>query len=187
MQYFVFIVFNDPEVVGVVDFLAGALNGKIWRQPPHLTIQGPYKDKPSALDLRQIENRLAGDELLIANPGIFETPRGAAVFLRVSSPNLRSVWNKPDFPIATHGFNPHLTLYEGPDRKRARCAYEFLRSGRHRIELICRDFAVVPYTSKQMELFPMEGAKGDEEAVQRLIWLGKVSSSFRAAFLMAIK
>ena len=186
MSHFVFIVFNDPEVVGVLNFLAEALNGRRWRQPPHLTIQGPLPNRPGADALRAIEEKLKDDQLLIANPGLFETKRGVALYLRVQSENLIRVWNKPDFPVEKYGFEPHLTLYEGPDRERALSAHAFLRSGRHRIEMICRDFKVVPYASKQAELFPMLGSVGALDAVQGLISRGKVGSSFRAAFFAAI-
>ncbi|MCF7220762.1 2'-5' RNA ligase family protein [Marilutibacter chinensis] len=184
MDHFIFIVFDDPHVVGVLDFLAEALNGRRWRTPPHLTIQGPFSEKPTAGDIQSIKDRLNDDALLIANPGIFKTRLGSAVYLRVESPNLKKVWNKPDFPIEKYGFNPHLTLYDGPNIKRVISAHNFLK--KNRIELICRNYSVIPYVSKQMDLFPAKGADGDTNAVQKLITLGKVSSSFRAAFMQAI-
>jgi hypothetical protein len=186
MKYFIFVVFEDPEVVGILDFLAEALSGKVGRGAPHLTVQGPFGIRPTSAQIASIKRRLASDEFLIANPGIFETPAGVALYLSVRSDNLRKVWRKPDFPVEKYGFNPHLTLYEGGDVDRAKRAFNFLRAGRHRIELICRDFDVVPYAAKQKELFPMEGAEADEHAVTRLIARGKVSSSFRAAFLRAV-
>lgn len=186
MPHFVFIVFDDPYVVGVLDFLCETLNGRRWRQLPHLTIQGPLHERPSAAHLRAIEIALEGEPMLIANPGMFPTPKGAAIFLRVESPGLRRVWNKPDFPIDKFGFNPHLTLYDGPDIAKAERAFRFLSSGKHRVELMCRDYSIVPYTAKQLEMFPRDEVAGDVGAIQRLIASGKVSSSFRASFMAAI-
>lgn len=186
MKYFIYIVFDDPEVVGVLDFLVEVMNGRKWRSLPHLTIQGPLDSKPNSDLIESIKNRLSSDDFLIANPGIFETKSGVALYLNVTSPNLKKVWNKPDFPIEKYGFNPHLTIYEGPDIEKAQKAYHFLRSGLYRIELICRQYSVVPYASKQFELFPVHEVKGNENAISRLIGLGKVSSSFRASFMQAI-
>lgn len=186
MLHFVFIVFDDPYVVGVLDFLCETLNGRRWRQPPHLTIQGPLHDRPSASHLKSIEAALGGEPMLIANPGMFRTKKGAAIFLRVNSPGLRHVWNKPDFPIEKFGFNPHLTLYDGSDVAKAERGFRFLSSGKHRVELMCREYSVVPYTAKQVEMFPRDEVAGDESAIQRLIASGKVSSSFRASFMAAI-
>ena len=186
MKYFVFIVFDEPEIVGVLDFLVEVMNGKRWKAPPHLTIQGPLESRPTSEHIDGIKERLASDEILIANPGIFTTKSGVALYLSVNSQNLKKVWNKPEYPIAKYGFNPHLTIYEGPDIKKAQRAYDFLKSGFYRIELICRKYSVVPYASKQLELFPVHEVQGDENAITRLIGLGKVSSSFRAAFMQAV-
>lgn len=174
-------------MVGVLDFLAEALNGKRWVHPPHLTIQGPFSDRPTGGQIEGISAKLKNDTFLIANPGLFRTRKGVALYLRVQSDNLHRVWNKPDFPIEKFGFNPHITLYDGPDVEKTQRAFDFLKSGRHRIELICREFSVAPYTSKQLEMFPANGVEGDDNALERLIGAGKVTSSFRASFLSAVK
>ncbi|WP_141400863.1 2'-5' RNA ligase family protein [Pseudoxanthomonas wuyuanensis] len=185
-SHFVFIVFDDPYVVGVLDFLVEALNGRRWQQPPHLTIQGPLPERPTATAIEHIDKTLGGTQLLIANPGIFETMSGAAVYLRVENESLRRVWNKPDYPIEKYGFNPHITLYDGPDVEMAQRAHRFLRSGKHRVELLCDQYSVVPYVSKQIELFPRDDVVGDEKAIQRMIASGKVGSAFRASFMAEI-
>jgi len=181
---FVFIVFNEPLVVGALDFLASVVTGSGAHNRPHLTIQGPFLEKVGADSIQSIKRRLEGDVFFIGNPGLFETERGAVLFLRASSDHLLSVWNKPDYPVRSFGFNPHVTIYEGPDIPRAKRAYEFLR--RNRIELICRDFDVVQYVPRQQDMFPREGTVSDDNAISLLVGARKLSSGFRASFMAAV-
>jgi hypothetical protein len=186
MQNFVYVVFNEPKVVGVIDFLMAAMNGGRVKTKPHITIQGPFLDRITASKIMDIKNKLKGDQFLIGNPIIFETKSGVALCLKVQSKNLQSVWDKPDYPVEKYGFNPHITIYEGPRIEYAQAALDFLKSKSHRIELISSDFSILPYVSKQMEIFPHQLVAGDENAIEKMIAVGKVSSSFRAAFLRAI-
>lgn len=181
---FVFVVFNDPIVVGTINFLASVMSGRYANLSPHLTIQGPFLEKVSGESIRGIKKRLEGDTFFIGNPGIFETRQGAVLFLKATSEHLPSVWNKPDYPVRSFGFNPHITIYEGLDISRARRARDFL--GKNRIELLCRDFDVVQYVPKQQDMFPVEGVAGDENAISALIGAGKLSSGFRASFMAAV-
>lgn len=181
---FLFLVFNDRQVIGVLDFLSSAFGGKGSTTDHHLTIQGPFEDKLTANDVRVAKDRLKDDVIFIGNPDAFFSSDGAVLFLRVHSDNLRKVWNKPDYPIEKFGFNPHVTIYSGPDVERVRRALMFLK--KNRLELICRDFDVVPYVSKQVELFPREVIPGDENAISYLGWKGSIDPSFRAKFLAAV-
>lgn len=182
-QNFVFVVFQDPLAVGAIHFLSSSIGGKIF-DLPHLTIQGPYDEKVGLSKITSIRKKLSDDVFFIGNPGKFQTKKGCALFLRVTSENLRRVWDKPDFPVEKFGFNPHITIYEGPDEARVDAALAFLK--RHRLELLCRDFDVVQYVPKQSDLFPNLGAPPDEHAISKLSSQGRVSSSFRAGFLAAI-
>jgi hypothetical protein len=149
-----------------------------------LTIQGPFEEKVSLDSIANIKRRLKDDVFFIGNPGIFETERGVALFLRVDSDNLGKVWNKPDFPASVYGFNPHITIYEGLDAGRAKRAHEFLK--KNRVELLCRDFDIVQYVPKQLDMFPLESAEGNENAISILVGRGKLNSSFRAMFMAAV-
>lgn len=180
---FLFIVFNEPDVVGVIQYLSSILGGKIQGNP-HLTIQGPFDEKVQLQKIESIKDKLKDDLFFIGNPGIFSTRNGVALYLKIQSPNLLSVWDKPDFPVAKYGFNPHITIYEGPDRARAERALAFLK--KNHVELLSRDFEVVQYVSKQEDMFPVTGAIGDENAISKLMSKGKLSSSFRANFISAV-
>lgn len=183
-RHFVFVVFNDPVVVGVIDFLSSVLNGSRLSERPHLTIQGPFEDKVSLEAISSIKRRLGDDTFFIGNPGFFETDRGVALFLKVHSQNLEKVWNKPDYPVSVYGRNPHITIYEGKDISRAKRACDYLK--RHRVELLCRDFDVVQYVPKQMDMFPLTSVPGDENAISIMMGRGKLGPSFRSTFMATV-
>jgi len=183
-QHFVFLVFADPIVVGAIQFLEGVMRPTASsRLPPHITIQGPFESKVGIDSIKLIERKLRDDIFFIGNPGVFETPKGVALYLRVASDHLRAVWDKPDYPIDKFGFNPHVTIYEGEDIPRANRALALLR--RHRFELLCRDFVVTQYVPKQLDMFPHGRTSGDDHAISKLISRGSLSPSFRAAFMAA--
>lgn len=181
---FVFVVFNDPDVVGVIEFLSSVLSFGRSSVRPHLTIQGPYEEKVGIDSIEGIKRRLREDVFFIGNPGSFETPNGVALFLRATSENLEKVWDKPDFPAKKYGFNPHITIYEGADRLRVERALEYLK--KNRVELLCRDFDVVQYVPKQLDMFPLDSVRGNENAISALMAKGRISPSFRAGFISAV-
>lgn len=183
-KHFLFIVFNDPIVVGALQFLSAALNGGRVGSKPHLTIQGPFEEKVELNRIRSIKRRLRGDIMFIGNPGAFETKSGRALYLSVTSANLRRVWCKPDFPIEKYGFNPHITLYEGSNSHMVDAALNFLKN--NRLELLCRDFDVAQYVPKQADMFLSDGAEPDADAIGKLISRGKVASAFRSKFLATV-
>lgn len=182
-QNFVFIVFRDPVAVGAIHFLSSAFGGSRV-DLPHLTIQGPYEEKVDLSKIVSIKKKISNDIFFVGNPGKFKTAKGCALFFRVSSDNLRRVWDKPDFPIDKFGFNPHITIYEGPDEARVDAALAFLK--RYRLELLCREFDVVQYVPRQSDMFPNLGVGPDEHAISKLSSQGRISSSFRAGFLAAL-
>jgi hypothetical protein len=183
-KHFLFVVFTDPVVVGALQFLGSVMDSGNLSIKPHLTIQGPFEEKVDLDRIRVVKKNLEDDIFFIGNPGLFETPNGVALYLSVSSKNLRKVWNKPDYPIEKYGFNPHITIYDGPDLRKVKAAFDFLV--KNRIELLCRDFEIAQYVPKQFDMFPVEGAKGDVDAIGKLMTRGSLGSSFRARFMAAV-
>jgi hypothetical protein len=180
---FLFIVLKDPFVLGIIDFLQTTI-GNASKVQPHITIQGPLSDTVTADRINSVRRVLREDEILLANPSCFEGDHGVVLYMSATSKHMESVWNKPDYPISEFGFNPHITIYEGTDKIRVRSAIKFLK--REPIELICRDFDVIPYVSKQVEMFPSDLTHPDNCAFEKLLARGKVGSTFRARFLAAV-
>ncbi|GGD39640.1 hypothetical protein [Pseudoxanthomonas indica] len=182
-RHFVFVVFNDPTVVGVLDFLHSTMMHTRLPSKPHITIQGPFDEKVGADRIHKISEALSGDSFFIGNCGYFESNGRCSLFLRAASENLERVWVKPDFPKEKFGFNPHITFYEGGDVERVKRAHKFL--SKNRVELMCSQFEVVQYVPRQMDMFPNEGVAGDTHAISRLIAQGRIAPTFRTGFLSA--
>jgi hypothetical protein len=153
----------DPTVNAflwsVRDILAGSRRKR--QSPVHLTIRGPYDSDESKHDvIEYVRGKLCGDILQIAGVGTFSNPREHVVYFRVNSPNLRSVWWKPSYPIERYGFQPHVSVYRGPDGLLAKRAGAFL--DQQQIVLNCAEYRVVWYESHQPNLFAAsEPAVGD--------------------------
>src|SRR5262249_12597096 len=79
------------------------------KHPAHITVRGPYQDYQ---DPREWTTKLKGQPVEIGEVGTFFEKDQHTVFLGVSSPAIRSIWHKPDYPDS----NPHLTLYDGTSR-----------------------------------------------------------------------
>ena len=75
----------------------------------HITIRGPYKQRYNLCNLNKM---VQGAEVMADGVGSFLSKKQNTVFIRCRSQILRNVWMKPDY-----GFNPHITIYDGPSRE----------------------------------------------------------------------
>lgn len=149
---FVFVEIKDPPAVSLLTDLRSALKGRASKSPIHITVRGPYKHAPQRAKLEDIWHLLEGEGLLLSGIGRFEFPERDVVYLRSHSRAIRRIWWKRDFPIIRYGFNPHITLYEGPARL-ARQVEAFLK--KERLEFYCRRLALSLYeTSVEPSLLP---------------------------------
>ena len=74
----------------------------------HITVRGPYT-KP--IDTEALRQKLCGMEVMADGIDSFLRENQNTVFIRCRSERLREIWQKKDF-----GFNPHITIYDGPSR-----------------------------------------------------------------------
>lgn len=117
-RYFLFLWVKEPELAKRCLDLAIWVANPSERWPAHVTVAGPYKDRDSAPTKRVFSSKLH-----VEGVGNFFDSGRNTVFLKVNSPRLEVVWDKPDF-----GFNPHLTIYDGPDQDFARKLFSQLES-----------------------------------------------------------
>ena len=150
-QSFVFLEITDPEINGILHVIRSIANRRESRSNIHVTLRGPYDEPVPVSQLKRITQELARGDLLLANPGMFENGPEFVTYLRVTHKYLRSVSWKRDFPVSRYGFNPHISLYVGPDRERANRLLSFLEG--ERLELLCREFLVTTYRQKELTLF----------------------------------
>ena len=85
----------------------------------HVTVRGPYSDYR---DPRAWSAVIRGKSIAIDGAGAFLEGDQNTVYLRVDSPDLRRIWDKPDYPE----FNPHLTIYDGPSRPFAEALHDLI-------------------------------------------------------------
>jgi len=167
---FVFLEIVDPEIRALIYGIRVVATGKPPKSGPHVTLRGPYSRPLSRSQLLRYERLLAADPLVLEGVGTFQSGDSTTVFLKVQHPKLLQIWWKPDYPVKTFGFNPHITLYEGLDTARVQRLEAFLR--REGIKLVTNEFAVTPYVSDHRDLFPVD--QGGETLFLRLINHGLV-------------
>lgn len=91
---------------------------------------------------------------------MFSNPNEFVVYLQVNSPRLRKVWWKPEYSIREYGFNPHLSLYRGPDANLARILEQFLKH--EELEILTSEFRIVRQVSKQVPIDDLPRTKWPE-------------------------
>ena len=153
-KFYMFMELLDPAINGLLfglrrEFSEGALNSNI-----HITIRGPYRKKITQETFEKCVKLLNNEPILIHGIGMFENPEEYVVYIKVSGDHLPEVCWKPDFPKKTFGCNPHISLYRGTDKQLAKKALDFLN--KESLKLICNNYRLTPYTSKQPDLFPSE-------------------------------
>jgi 2'-5' RNA ligase len=92
----------------------------------HITVRGPYKKR---IDIKSINQKIAGDTVEIDSVGNFFDTGQNTVYFRCSAPELKSVWNKRDYP-----FNPHITVYDSDSGEFARRLFSVISQYKYRVK-----------------------------------------------------
>ena len=168
---FLFLEFLDAEINTLLTSLRRTFADGETNSGIHITVRGPYYDEISGTDIVKFERIVKRDPILIHGIDIFENPGENIVYIRVHSNALKEIWWKPDFPKEKFGFNPHISLSKSSDLRFALTVSEFLK--KEEIKLVCHDFRLVPFSSRQLELFPFESVPEkphfDELSKRRLV------------------
>ena len=151
---FVFLQFLDAEINTLLSGLRHEFGSSKTESSIHVTVRGPYSGRIPGKSIAKYEDIIRHDPILIGGVDIFQNQTGNVVYIRVHSDSLKKIWWKPDFPVKKFGFNPHITLHETPDIGFARTISNFLE--KENIELICHEFRLIPFVSKQGEFFPFD-------------------------------
>lgn len=118
------------------------------RGPIHLTVRGPYEGDPPSEVLKAASEVIRNDVIRIGGVGRFSNPESEdVVFLRVHSPHLKEIWWKRDYPIETHGFNPHITIHKSKDVAFVDAVQAFLK--REPIEFLVAEHRLAWYRPSQ--------------------------------------
>lgn len=115
-RYFVFLYIEDHRLSRLFDLAIYCLDpGAKW--PAHVTLAGPFVDARSVPRNLSYERRVS-----VIGAEQFRSEAQNTVYLRVGALDMRSVWNKGDFP-----YNPHITLYDGLNHDLGDELYHHLR------------------------------------------------------------
>lgn len=88
----------------------------------HITVRGPYHRQLSTKEQDRINLKIFDKPIKVAGVETFFESKQNTVFLKCESTDLKFIWNKFDFP-----YNPHITIYDGNDRKYALEIFNFLK------------------------------------------------------------
>ena len=155
-QQFIFLELLDPEINGLLCRLRAAFSDEKAFTNIHITVRGPYRNMISEEEIKKYRELLSDEPILIHGINMFKNPGRYVVYIGVSCERLKQIWWKPDYPAKTFGFNPHISLYVGSDQLLAEKIQYFLK--KEGLKLLCRDFRLTPYTSRQTEMFPLDPA-----------------------------
>ena len=115
--------------------IAGCINAiRVLASPAeknraHITVRGPYQGVSNLTNT--ISRVIESSEINIHGSGNFFDSGQNTVYLRCKSSKLETVWDKPDY-----GFNPHITLYDGPSHEFAEKLWNVVSSRTYDISFI---------------------------------------------------
>lgn len=111
----VYVIFVNNGEVGVCLDTIRLIASPSSKRFSHVTIRGPYPHSLSRVEWGKLNAIVSANRLLINGTGAFWGAGQNTVFFSCQKDNwLLRVWDKPDFPDV---LNPHITIYDGPDRE----------------------------------------------------------------------
>ena len=144
------------------------------KRTAHITVRGPYTRRLQKPLLRKLYAFAKGADISVIGAGTFFAARQNTVFLHCHSMALKAVWKKPDYPCV-----PHITIYDGGSRTKAKQVYQvlmrakvhFIRSGDGMNEMIspAHESALRPAINEKV-LSAVCGKKTDTDAITKMPW-----------------
>lgn len=134
-MFFVAIGFSDSKVSRLFDLARLVLEPDFARRA-HITLRGPYSKKGDISS--SVLGRDVG-KIRLNRPGTFFDGAQNTVFLGVEIFGISDFWRKPDFPNGT----PHLSIYDGSNRRFAWNVMNVLRRSDWKMELNSTPMAIL--------------------------------------------
>jgi hypothetical protein len=126
-MFFIVVRFSDDKISRLFD-LARIVAQPDFARPSHITLRGPYSRKENFTS--SLIGRDVG-KLAIRKPLSYFSEHQNTVYLAIDIIGIADFWYKPDYPDG----EPHLTVYDGPDRKFAWLIFSILKRYRWRLSL----------------------------------------------------
>ena len=130
MPKIIYAIYVNTGVVGACLDAIRLLASPSAKRYSHLTVRGPY-DTP--MDKRQIEelnSMVRPNSIYVVGAGNFfgDAQDQNTVFFKCEGDFLESVWDKTEY-----GFEPHVTVYDGPDRELAESIFKVIDRHKYRV------------------------------------------------------
>ena len=115
------------------------------KKPAHITVRGPYKRRIAQKHLINFNNEIKGSFIRITGVGNFFSNNQNTVYLSCEGVTLRKTWKKKDY-----GYHPHITLYDGNDKKFSYDLYNALRKFKINLSFKAESLTLVKKSNGQI-------------------------------------
>lgn len=165
-KYFVYIEFTNKKVNEFLRNLKLAFSDNAFIDAPHITVRGPYVQKPENSTLVEVQNEIKGNYVNIRDSGIFKTKKGYAVYLRAYSKIFENTWWKPDYKLSSFEKKAHITILETSNKELADKVNIFLQN--EQININTYGLIATIYQSKQQQIETIEFDENLTPQLERL-------------------
>jgi len=124
MSNFFYVVYpSNPELRNILNTLK-VIADEDQRTEAHITIRGPYqKKRPNISDVNRWSSTIEGEQVQVNKVDNFFAYNQNTVFFSCGDNRmLKKIWKK----FTYNEFRPHITIYNGPDRKYSFKVFETL-------------------------------------------------------------
>lgn len=138
-------VFADPE----------------HRTEAHITIRGPYIRQLSKNKIESFSKIIDGEEIKIIGIGnFFDSNQNTVYFKCEKNQDVEKIWKKSTYP----DYNPHITIYNGSDRKFAVELFETLSKNFKEFSYKIKELTwLEPKNKEKLNLFYLAGIVNFDE------------------------
>lgn len=118
---------RDKEIQKILDAVK-VLSDDSQRTSAHITVRGPYKRQLNAQYIKSFSEIISNEFLRVSKVDNFFSDNQNTVFFKCDeSDKLKSIWKK----LTYKDFSPHITLYDGEDKKFAINLFNTLKENFH--------------------------------------------------------
>lgn len=120
MPKIVYAIYVNTGVIGTCLDAIRLLASPSAKRFSHLTVRGPYDSPMDEQAIADLNQKLEPNGIFIVGAGNFFDggQNQNTVFFKCHGNSLKHVWDKKNYD-----FEPHVTVYDGPDRKFAESVY----------------------------------------------------------------
>lgn len=181
ISVFYVIGFADTRVADILNIMRFAANTEAKRTA-HITIRGPYRRRLPKAVVRRFSQTITGAQICINGAGTFFDKQQNTVYLHCDSAAIKKVWHKPH-----HSYTPHITIYDGGERKKAQQIYQQLADAKPRFVCRAGGLEEMPSPINESQLRPVINNNIISEVIGKQTSADEITTMPFAARLRLIK